>query len=252
MGVTIFPSPLATMLVFIAKLLYRRFTEALGIISNTNGIDGQPPQEVTHLALEEKERHVLVTDVKVLLSGGTPRLSEHSNRVLEDVKKPKGNALDASVGASSQTKFNLTLRMAELIHALHSFGIIHGNIFPVCILGYLTLFDAKLYAAAQEGLEYIRIGLSHGYKARAELARDEFIPAEAMDVFGWAKSVIAIYVGAQPTSKFWKPIPLPTQPMDMPDALWGILQGCLREDLANLPSMDDIITNLKMIKESVL
>ncbi|KAF9003293.1 hypothetical protein BDQ17DRAFT_1326136 [Cyathus striatus] len=222
------------MLVFIAKLLYGIFTEALGIISNTNGIGGWPPQEVTRLALEEKKKHVLVTDIKILLSGGVPRLSEHSNRVPEDVKKPKGNALDASVGASSQTKFNLILRMVELMHALHSSGIIHGNISPVSVRG-----------CTGGGLEYMRMGLSRGYKARAELARDEFIPAKAMDVFGWAKSVIA-------TSKFWKPISLPKQPMDMPDALWGILQGCLREDLASLPSMDDIVTNLKMIKEPVL
>ncbi|KAF9003268.1 hypothetical protein BDQ17DRAFT_1425239 [Cyathus striatus] len=240
----VFMPPLA----FIAERFIREQAESLGSVIAAI----LPPIPMLPVPSESRPMPVSVVDVKLSLSAGHTKVSEHSDRTLEDINRPKGNALEASEGTSPQEKLILVLKMAESIQILHSLKLVHGNIFPGAFRvedEYLTLFDATLYAAAQAAkeVEFIRMGYSHQYKARAELAQETFTPAEAMDVFCWAKTVTAVYAGSHPTLTFSKSIPPPIRPQEMPDALWHIVHECLTEDLSNIPSMDEIVIKLNAI-----
>ncbi|KAF9003265.1 hypothetical protein BDQ17DRAFT_1425237 [Cyathus striatus] len=240
----VFMPPLA----FIAERLIQKLIETPSSVT----IASVPPIPTPPVPPESCPMPVSVVDVKLSLSVGHSKISKHCDRTLEDINRPKGNALEASKGTSLQEKLILVLRMAESIQVLHSMELIHGNISPGAFRvedEYLTLFDATLYAAAQAAkqVEFIRMRCSHQYKARAELVQETFTPVEAMDVFCWAKTVTAIYVGSHPTLTFSKSIPLPIQPQEMPDTLWHIVYECLTEDLSNIPSMDEIIVKLDAI-----
>ncbi|KAF9003294.1 hypothetical protein BDQ17DRAFT_1425264 [Cyathus striatus] len=197
-----------------------------------------------------EETKVPVVDVKAPMQGGDLRFSEHSDRALKDIQNPKGNALKVSNICGPEWKFSIALRTAQLVLALHSSGVIHGNLFPEVFgidEGYITLFDANLYAAAQKMLECIHMGPSHRYKAKKELKQHTFSPSMAADVHSWAKTVIAIYNGTRPILSFAERTPLPAKPQKMPVALWNVIERCLSENLIGVPSMEDIVAELNAV-----
>ncbi|KAF9003270.1 hypothetical protein BDQ17DRAFT_1326113 [Cyathus striatus] len=202
----------------------------------------------SHSMLEETM--ILVVDAKAPMGGGTVRFSEHSTRALSDLKNPKGNALQVGNACDPGEKLFIALRTAQLVLALHSLGVIHGNLFPGVFgieEGYITLFDTNLYAAAQKMLECIHMGPSHRYKAKAELKQHTFSPSMAADVHSWAKTVIAIYNGFCPILSFAERSPLPAKPQKMPVALWNVIEKCLSENLIGVPSIEDIVAELNAV-----